>query len=443
MNKTFFHLLPWPLLFLFFLFPVPSVQAGNRLPISVQLVLSRLAPLLEKQEYKKGVELLRTFRQRCAPADQHTSDHDTVCSHPEITFNLGNCYLFLDRYDQAEAAYRQTVKRDPNHSPAWLNLARALYEKQNYSEAASCFIRGYETGSPKDPQTLYYAGACRLMSGENRRALKILERLFSSHPESIKPEWKEYMVHALLATDQPVRALPYIEELTGDYTGKKQIRWQEILLYHYLRLKMEKKALTLARKLADQSPSVSNWWKALAHIHLNRGEYRKSLTALTIYGFLTRLNEDEKKLYADLDLQLGIPVRALPIYEQSLARKMDKQLLQQVVTLYSRQGKINKALEHLNTVSPGEKDTALLRLKGELLYTQKKFTQAEKTFIKIAELDKKHAGSALLMAGYAAWKTGNTRDALAFFQKAKTFKKQNRQAQTAINQLSPTISAQP
>lgn len=443
MKRFFFHPTASLFLLLFFLFPPPPVQALNRLPISVQLVLSRLSPLLEKQEYKKGVELLRTFQQRCVPADRHLSDHNTVCSHPEITFNLGNCYLFLDLYDRAAAEYRQTVRRDPNHSPAWLNLARALYEQKDYSEAASCFIKGYETGSPGDPQILYYAGACHLMSGENHKALKTLERLFSSHPESIRPEWKEYMVHALLATGQPFRALPYIEELARDYSGRKQLRWQEILLYHYLRLNMETKALTLARGLADQSPSVSTWWKALTHIHLNRGEYRDGLTTLTIYGFLTPLNENEKKLYADLNLQLGIPVRALPIYEKCLSRKMDKQLLHQVVTIYSRQGKIKKALEHLNTVSPGPKDIPLLRLKGDLLYNLKQFGKARKIYEKIAGLDKKHAGPALLMAGYAAWQAGNMQNAMDNFKKAAAFKKQKKPAQSAISLLSQTISAQP
>ncbi|WP_457576527.1 tetratricopeptide repeat protein [Desulfomarina sp.] len=422
MRKSFFHSVPGLFLVLFFLFPPPPVQAGNHLPITVQLVLSRLAPLLEKEDYKKGVELLQTFRQRCTAADQHSSDHDTVCFHPEITFNLGNCYLFLKQYDKAVDAYRQAVKRDPDHSSAWLNLARALYEKGTYSEAASSFMHGYETGGSKDPQILYYAGACRLMSGENKMALEILERLFSSHPGSIKAEWKEYMVHALLATDQPVRALPFIKELARDYRGKKQIRWQEILLYHYLRLDMGKKALALARRLAARSPSVSKWWKALTHIHLNRGEYRQGLTALTIYSFLTPLDEDEKKLCGDLNLQLGIPVRALPIYEEILTKKMDKQLLQQIVTIYIRQGRDKEALEYLNAVSLGPKDLPLLRLKGELLYTLKKFRQAEKVFNTIAGIDRKHAGPALMMAGYAAWHAGDTQRAITILKKRQVLK---------------------
>ena len=395
MKKVFCHLFLSLTMLLFFLFPAASAKAQDHLPIAVRLVLSRLAPLLENREYKKGVDLLRTFQQRCTSGNEKSPDLDTICSHPEITFSLGNCYLLQEQYDKAIAAYRQTVRRAPNHPSAWLNLARALYEKQNYPEAASCFMRGYDTGSPRDPQLLYYASACHLMSGKNEKALKILERLFRTYPGSIKPEWKEYMVHALLATNQPLRALPYIKELADGYRGEKQIRWQEILLYHYLRLDMEEKSLALARRLAIQSPSVSNWWKALTHIHLNRGEYREGLTALTIYSFLTPLNDDEKKLYADLNLQLGIPIRALPIYEKILTRKMDKKLLQQVVTIYSRQGKIKKALEHLNAVSLGQKDIPLLRLKGELLYTQKKFNQAEKVFKKIAELDKNHAGPAL------------------------------------------------
>jgi tetratricopeptide (TPR) repeat protein len=425
----------------------PPVTRGNTrnisIPLSVRLVLSRLSPFLDRQNYKEGARLLLNFQKRCEPSNEKTLQSQTECYHPEITFALGNCFLLQQQFDKAITAYNQTVKRDPGHTSAWLNLARAFYETRNYDNAALCFLRGYETAEKKDPQLLYYTGACHLMAGMEKKALKIFERLFASHPTAIIPQWKEYMVHALLATNQPLRALPFIRELAGEYTGSKQISWQEILLYQYLQLNMEKKALVLARRLADQAPTISNWWKALTHIHLNRGDYSKALTTLTIYSFLEPLNDDEKKLFADLNMQLGIPLRTLAIYENYLQNKMDKRLLLKLVSAYNRLGTTQKALECLNTVSLGKKDIALLRLKAELLYIHRQFSQAAKIYEKIAGFDQKHAGSSLLMAGYATWQAGNPQTAEKLFRKAAASKEQKIQALTAISQLSLPVSSKP
>lgn len=102
-------------------------------------------------------------------------------------------------------------------------------------------------------------------------------------------------MHALIGADQPRRALPLIRKLAEQRSGETKIRWQEILLYHYLRLDMRAEALSYATVLTRSECSRAIWWKALAHVHLSNGCARKALAAFTIYSYLRPLTSEEKK----------------------------------------------------------------------------------------------------------------------------------------------------
>jgi predicted Zn-dependent protease len=105
--------------------------------------------------------------------------------------------------------------------------------------------------------------------------LKSWSGLFRNHPEDIKLEWKEILVHAYLAVEEPKKALMLMEELVIQFTGEKKIQWQEAILYQYLSMNMQKKALRMAEQLSETYPLEPKWWKALAHIHLSEDRYRR------------------------------------------------------------------------------------------------------------------------------------------------------------------------
>ncbi len=413
-----------------------------KLPLPAQLTLAKVQPMMQAKEYKKAIETLKTFQARATAEDKKDGDTRGY-HHPEIEFCLGNCYLMSDQHKEAAEAYQCALDRDPNHTYAWLNLANARYGMNQNAEAGHCFVKAYETATEKKPEYLYYGAAAYLMAGENKRSIEIFDQLFSLHPDAIKPEWKENMVHALLGADQPRRALPYIRELAGTYTGEKQIQWQEILLYQYMQLDMQREALTLARQLTRQTPTLAKWWKALAHIQLNNDHHEEALMALTVYSFLTPLSADEKKLLADLNLQMNIPVKAAPLYEACLKEKPDKRMLQQLAVAYRQMGKPETALTAIDAVDPNTTDADIMLLKGELYYSLKNYEQAAATYKKVA-LNKKgqHKGRAWLMAGYAAWQMNDITASKAAFAKAAKHKKQRKAAKTALKQLTALSMAE-
>ena len=408
------------------------------LPLPVRVVLAKAYPFMQKKEFGRAIEVLKKFQARGGPDTEAGQPDPKGYHHPEIYFTIGNCYLLQEQYKAAESAFRQAVNRDETHTNAWLNLAKAYYEQGLYADAGHCFGRGYSSAKEKSAEYLYFSAAAYLMAGDYDRSITLFEQLLTAHPADFKPEWKEHMVHALLAGGQARRALPYIRELANLYTGDKQIQWQEILLYQYMQLEMRKEALNLALTLTRQAPTIDKWWKALAHIYLQQDRLKEALGAMTIYSFLTPLSPEEQKLLADLNLQLGIPVKAAPLYEARLAAESDadKALLTRLVQAYRQLGRPETALELLDAVPLGAEHTDLMLLKGELLYTLKQYGKAADVFRQAALNKDKHTGRAWLMAGYAAWQTNNITASKTAFKQAAKYKTEKKAAAAALELLS-------
>ncbi|MBU1054203.1 MAG: tetratricopeptide repeat protein [Proteobacteria bacterium] len=434
-------------------FTCPSVcKAGydfGKLPVSVRLVLSDVRDLMNKKEYDRVVERILAFRTgECKTSSKKTETGEY--GHPLICFTLGNCYLLQGNYLNAKKEYTASVKQTPEFLEGWLNLAKTCYELKEYNEAAKCYARAYEQSGQsnqsgqsgrKNPDYLYYCAAGYLMAKEYSLSIDVFERLFQDYSGNIQQQWRENYIHALLSADQQRRALPVIEAVINDSKGKDKTRWQEILLHLYLQLDMRTQALSFAARLARDNPSVAGWWKALVHIYLPCGRYEDALAALTIYGYLTPLTDEEKKLWADLNLQLEIPVRAAGIYENILKDNPDKRLLQNLVAAYRKLNNNEKALELLENFFAKTNDPELLMLRGDLLYTLKRFNEANNTYCRAAKTGSQEVGRAWLMAGYSAWKTKEFDAGCKAFQMAAKYNEQRKAALLAMAEIKKNGSA--
>ena len=201
-----------------------------------------------------------------------------------------------------------------------------------------------------------------------------------------------------------------------------------------MQLEMADEARDLALNLTRQTPTVAKWWKALTHIQLNGEREEEALTI--VYAFLTPLSMEEKKLLADLNLQLGIPLKAVPIYEACLKKRPNKELLQRPILAYRQLGRPGEALECINAVTLNpKKDTDLMMLKGEMLYSLKQFAEAASAYRQAAQSGGRHSGRAWLMAGYAAWQIDDISASKDAFAKATKYKRERKAATTALRQL--------
>ncbi len=405
------------------------------LPMPARLVLAKVGPMLQKKQYGRAIETLRAFQARGGPAPNPGLPDPKGYHHPEIDFTLGSCHQLRGDNRQAAAAYRRAVARDPSHSRAWLNLAKAAYDLNAYAEAGRAFVQGYASAGGKTPEHLYYGAAAHLMADDPVRAVDLFGRLSREHPRAVKPEWKEHYVHALLAAGRPRLAIPVIRDLARLYTGEKKIQWQETLLYQYLEFNMTAEGLALARDLTRQAPAEPRWWKAMAHIQLDAGRAEDALVSLTIYSFLTPLSPKERRLMADLSLQVGVPDKAVPLYEAALKDEPSRDLLRNLIHGYRLLGRPEEALARLDAFHPDPGDAELLMLKGDLLYALARYQEAAEVFRRAARKGGKTKGRAWLMAGYAAWRGDDLSASREAFIEAARHGRQKKAADEALRSI--------
>lgn len=417
-----------------------SGEAGwdpNDLPTSARRVLIEVRDLMNRKDYAGAVDRIKAFQAQSVSPAMKKSDAQG-CRHPMVYFALGNCCLLQEDYVQAKKALVAAVKQEPGFVDAWLNLAKTYYELKAYAETATCYANAYERSDQIHPDYLYFSAAAYLMAEKYMPALAAFERLFKEHADRIQPQWRENYVNALLAAGHPRRALPLIKSLAEQSGGDNKTRWQETLLHLYLQLDMHRQALSYATGLARENCIMSKWWRALAHVNLSLGRYKEALADLTIYGYLTPLSAEEQKLWADLNLQLDIPVKAATVYEAMIKDKPDKRLLQKLVTAYQRLDRSEKALEQLNHFVSTMDDPELLMLKGDLLYALKRFNDANNAYRRAAQADFRQAGRAWLLAGYAAWQTNDLRASRHAFENAAKYSGQRKAARLAMAQIGKT-----
>ncbi len=420
---------------------VPPALAGGKdsdMPNSVRWLLTDVGRLIDQKSYGQALEKIREFQAKGGPAPADGEKKTDAYHHPMLYFALGNCHLLLQQYAPAEKAFQEVIRQRPENLSARLNLAKAYYEHGLYAKAAHHFKTAYDlsTDNDKTPDSLYYCAAAYLMAQDYKQAISVFEQLLANHPGDVVPAWKANYVHALLGDGQSRRALPHIVALIDVTTGDERERWQEVLIHQYLQLKMEKKARAYAEQLTREAPTNSRWWKLLSQIRLYNGDYADALAAMTIYGYLEPLTVEEKKVWADLNLHLGIPAQAAPVYAGLLADDdIDSRIIKKLVSAYRQLGRTDDALVQLERCGQLEKDTDLLMLRADLLYEMKQFKDAAAAYRQAAEKDHPHCGKAWLMAGYAAWQNQEIGPSRQAFEHAAKYNKQRKSALAAIRQL--------
>ena len=422
-----------------FALPARAALDVDGIPLAARMVLAKATEFLKQKSYDRAIATLTAFQAKGGAIPAAHRPDPKGYHHPAIYYLLGNCHLLQNKYLQAGEAYQHAVEQDPDFSDAWANLAKTCFEQEDYIRAASCFASAYETSGRSGPDHLYFSAVSYLMADQYSLSVSAFQRLFENHADCVSLPWRAHYAQALIADGQARRALPLIRILAEKSTGADRTKWQEILLYQYLQLEMHNEALAYATELTRSECTRAIWWKALAHVELSGGRHKKALAALTIYSYLTPLTPTEQKLWADLNLQLNIPTRAIAQYRALLSQKFDAEALKNMVFAYQSQDRFQEGLDQLNHYAPDTDDPEILMLKADMLYALKQYADAGVLFRQVAERQTSHAGQAWLMAGYAAWQCNDDRAGRQAFQSAAKHQRYRKAAQMAMHQMEEAV----
>ncbi|MBU0991448.1 MAG: tetratricopeptide repeat protein [Proteobacteria bacterium] len=421
---------------LLFMSGISQAASGEDIPIVVSIMLNKAQILASRGKVEEAIKTLTDFQDKGKEMDSTAAEKQGY-SHCNIDYAIGNYYLMLSQPEAAAMHYQSAVQKKNDFSEAWLNLAKCRYDLDRMKPAGDAFLKGYETGSPGSAKSLYFSAVCYAGAEDYAASYAVFHRLLETHPQDIELEWKGSFVQVLLALSKSMEALPHIEELAEKTDGEKQKKWREMLLYQYMALNMETKALNYAKWLTCVDTLEPKWWKTLAHLHLQKDTYEKALTALMAYGFLTPLSPEEISLVGDICLALEIPDQAIKYYDIQSREAVDPKTVKKLVQAYMRLYDRETALVWVDKIENQEKQPDLLMLKGNLLFEMERFSEAAVVFQQLSKNNHDHheKGKSFLMLGYAAWNDGNVDQAKRAFEQAIKFEKQRKEAEKALKQL--------
>lgn len=406
----------------------------RQVPAPAAVAINRAENLLAAGKIKEGVDLLEAFQSKRETASPAAADNRGY-THYLIDFMLGNGYLLLEDAAAAVRHYQAVVDRQPDFTEARFNLARGFHDLGRPAEAGREFVAAYETPGGGKSEALYYGAVCFMQAENYTRALEIFERLLNRHPRDLTMDWRQSLARLYLTMEKFDLALPHVEALADQPDGRRQREWRETLIYLYLQLHLEDKALARAEAFTRDDPLEPKWWKVHAYLLLGRQDFRRALTSLTAFSYLTSLTEEEGVLLGDVNFMAGVPVEAVRCYEKQLAQQAETGLIKKTVRGYLRLYDESQALAWIERgLAESPKDQDLLTMKGYLLYEAGRMEDAADVYARLAEI-LPQSGEPWLMRGYIAWQLGDIAAARNAFRRAADHEQYAARARKALEML--------
>ncbi len=126
---------------------------------------------------------------------------------------LGNCYLDLDKYDEAIETYKKAVDEDDSSASAWVNLGVAYRQNGDLDGAEECYSKALEI-DPEYAELHSSLGTLYIIKNEPEKAIEEFEKAIE--------------LDRSLAVTFGNAALAYA--MTGDFEKADELLKQSIVL---------------------------------------------------------------------------------------------------------------------------------------------------------------------------------------------------------------------
>jgi tetratricopeptide (TPR) repeat protein len=104
---------------------------------------------------------------------------------PEYNLAMGQCYMQMDKLDEAISYFGNVVRVRPKNSNGWIELLKCLYKATLWDEALEYANFAYEQTDGK-PIFIFYKSAILMGCGKSKEAILQLEEAMQKNPKLIK-----------------------------------------------------------------------------------------------------------------------------------------------------------------------------------------------------------------------------------------------------------------
>eukprot|EP01155_Anaeramoeba_flamelloides_P019564 Anaeramoba_flamelloidesa574996_18.p1 GENE.a574996_18~~a574996_18.p1 ORF type:complete len:399 (+),score=30.09 a574996_18:283-1479(+) len=292
-------------------------------------------------------------------------------NHAFVAYTLAACYLDLNKSKSALEQYEKTIEYCPAYAPAWQNLGKICFDLKKYTRAGTALEKAWALTGRKNHTMRFHAAVAFVSAKKQRKALSILTDLCSGKSGPPEEKWVKLLVQTAVEAKQPETGLGTVERLLVG---------------------------------SDPEPYL---FRLASGLYLEAANYRKAAQNMEAYSLVATLSRQERKLLADLYVNLGIPSRAAPNYAALTAATPCARLWERTAACWFEACDYDQALDSAQKgLAAFPKSPRLWRIKGWVHYENKDYSLASKAFAKASNLDHKDINS-LFLYGLCACRAGD------------------------------------
>ncbi len=388
-NRGISFILVVCLLFSLFWCDTGFASDGQNLPLALRLVLVKAQKAIDKKCYRDAEKIITDYL-----SGRSNKPHYLAY------YILGNAYYLDKKIKQAYHAYSQSYKLNPSYRPACVNLAKVSYDLRKYREAGDLFIRAYEISKKPNPDFLYEAGVAYYQGKHYRQAKAVLQRLM----KEIKPI---------------------------------KVPWLKLFVFTCLELKDWNSAERCLLSLLSRTSTNDTYWKLLAQVRLQKGDYKGAASALEIAYRLKPPPARRWKELADIYLYIGVPLKAARCLERAYGVNPFPKQLDEIARAYAMAHRAKDAVNYYLKAIEKEPTASRYLEIAKLYYRNGMWKKAVVALERSIKLNPRN-GLAHLLLGYCAWQLDNKKLAVRELNAASKHKRYRQQAQMALNIIKET-----
>jgi tetratricopeptide (TPR) repeat protein len=357
-----------------------------------------------------------------------------------------------EKFDEALEALKSLEEsvRGQEYALAQVRQLRGyIYAQQSkYKEAAKAFEECLALNAlPLDPTLRTMFAYAQVLAGDERYvdAVKVMQDFLANKPDATGDNVFLY-AQLLAQVDLKEEAAKQAERAQA-MSGEVKESWLRLLTAIYFELKRYPDAAATLERLLVANPDNKQYWKQLSSVYLEAEQDDKALAALEA-AYKKGLIVEEKELLqmARLALYREVPFKAGQYLKKALDEgkiAKNRKNVELLADAWIQSQELDRALDALSLAAPLAEDGMVYVRQGQLLLEKEKYKEAAETLNKgLNKGGLKKPGVAHLSLGIAQYRLGNFQQAIAQFQKAKTFPDNERSANEWINHLNQQTASQ-
>ena len=355
---------------------------------NARTALVQAQKLITEKQAARAEEVLTKFLQN------HPDEN-----HAFVTYTLAACYLDMNNEKSALAQYERTIEFCPAYAPAWQNLAKICFDLKKYDRAGTALEKAWELTGRKN-HLLRFQAAAAFISGKKQQ-----------------------------------KALPILTDLCSGKAGVPEEKWVKLLVQTAVEAKQPKTALRTVERLLDGTDPDPYLFRLASVLYLETANYRKAAQNLEAYSLVATLSRQERKLLADLYVNLGVPSRAATNYAALVAADPCARLWERTAACWFEACDYEQALDTAQKgLAAFPESPRLWRIKGWVHYENKRYDLASQAFAKASGLDHSDINS-LFLHGLCACRAGDKDSAKKALEKVACYDRYKTRALGLIHEM--------